>query len=75
MALMEALTTQAFYVGALGSVRTTQQRLQRLRALDLSGSQIARLHAPVGLPIGSKTPVEIAVAIMGQLTQLRRQRQ
>ena len=72
-ALMEALTTEAWYVGALGSARTTGKRLARLRALDLNESQIAKLHAPVGLPIGSKTPVEIAIAIMAQLTQLRRQ--
>ncbi|MCZ6829160.1 MAG: XdhC family protein [Gammaproteobacteria bacterium] len=73
MALMEALTTEAWYVGALGSARTTEKRLTRLRALDLSEAQIDKLHAPVGLPIGSKTPVEITIAIMAQLTQLRRQ--
>jgi xanthine dehydrogenase accessory factor len=72
MALMEALTTEAWYVGALGSLRTTEKRLLRLRQLGLTEPQIARLHAPVGLPIGSKTPAEIAVAIMAQLTQLRR---
>ena len=72
MALMEALTTQAWYVGALGSVRTTQLRGDRLRQLQLSEEQIARLHAPVGLEIGSKTPIEIAVAIMAELTLLRR---
>lgn len=72
MALMEALTTRAWYVGALGSERTTQKRLRRLRELDLSDAQIDRLHAPVGLQIGSKTPMEIAVAIIAQLTQLRR---
>jgi len=74
MALMEALTTDAWYVGALGSQRTTRKRLERLRQLNLSDEQINRLHAPVGLNIGSKTPVEIAVAIMAQLTQLRNQR-
>ncbi len=73
MALMEALGTDAWYVGALGSQRTTEKRLARLRQLELSEDQIARLHAPVGLDIGSKTPIEIAVAIMAQLTQLRRQ--
>jgi xanthine dehydrogenase accessory factor len=74
MALMEALGTEAWYVGALGSKRTTEKRLARLRQLDISEAQIARLHAPVGLEIGSKTPIEIAVAIMAQLTSLRRQR-
>jgi xanthine dehydrogenase accessory factor len=74
MALMEALGTDAWYVGALGSQRTTEKRLARLRQLELSEEQIARLHAPVGLDIGSKTPIEIAVAIMAELTQLRRRR-
>ena len=60
-------------VGALGSQRTTDKRLTRLRQLDIPEEQIARLHAPVGLDIGSKTPIEIAVAIMAQLTRLRRQ--
>ncbi len=74
MALMEALETDAWYVGALGSVRTTEKRLARLAALGLPPETIERLHAPVGLSIGSKTPIEIAVAIMAQLTQLQRQR-
>ena len=72
MALMEALESSAWYVGVLGSVRTTEKRLQRLRQLELPEDQIARLRAPVGLPIGSKTPLEIAIAIMAELTQLRR---
>ncbi len=72
MALMEALATEAWYVGALGSMKTTEKRLVRLQQLGLADQQIARLHAPVGLPIGSKTPAEIAVAIMAQLTGLRR---
>ena len=72
MALMVALDTRAWYVGALGSQRTTEKRLQRLRALEVSEAAIARLHAPVGLAIGSKTPLEIAVAIMAEITSLRR---
>jgi xanthine dehydrogenase accessory factor len=72
MALMEALTTDAWYIGALGSSRTTQKRLLRLAQLGLAEGDIAKLHAPVGLDIGSKTPIEIAVAIMAELTQLRR---
>ncbi len=72
MALMEALAADAWYVGALGSARTTQKRLDRLRQLGLSPEQLGRLHAPVGLPIGSKTPLEISVAIMAELTQLKR---
>jgi xanthine dehydrogenase accessory factor len=61
-------------VGALGSRRTTEKRLQRLRQLEISEDRLAALHAPVGLDIGSKTPLEIAVAIMAQLVQLRRAR-
>lgn len=72
MALMEALGTDAWYVGALGSQRTTDKRLARLRQLEIPEEKIARLHAPVGLDIGSKTPIEIAVSIMAELTSLRR---
>ena len=72
MALMEALESDAWYVGALGSRRTTDMRLQRLQALDIAQERIDRLQAPVGLDIGSKTPLEIAVAIMAQLVKLRR---
>ena len=56
MGLMEALKTDAFYVGAMGSDRTSANRLERLKQLDLSDMEIRRLHAPIGLPIGSKTP-------------------
>ena len=72
MALMEALVSPACYVGALGSVRTSAKRRERLPQLGLSEAQIGRLHAPVGLSIGSKTPPEIAVAILAELTRLRR---
>lgn len=75
MALMEALQGPAWYVGALGSRRTTDKRLARLRQLGFGETQLAALHAPVGLDIGSKTPLEIAVSIMAQLTQLRRRRE
>ena len=71
MALMQALTQSLFYVGALGSQRTSDKRRVRLRELDISDQQLQQLHAPVGLPIGSKSAMEIAVAIMAQLTQLR----
>jgi xanthine dehydrogenase accessory factor len=71
MGLMEALKTDAFFVGAMGSTRTSAKRRERLLQLDLSEQEIARLHAPVGLPIGSKTPAEIAISILAQLTALR----
>ena len=72
MALMEALESRAWYVGALGSRRTTEARLERLQALGVGDEALARLHAPVGLDIGSKTPPEIAVSILAELTRLRR---
>lgn len=71
MALMEALQSKACYVGALGSERTSEKRRLRLLQLDLSEAQVSRLHAPVGLPIGSKSAMEIAVAVMAELIQLR----
>jgi len=71
MALMEALQHNLFYIGALGSERTSAARRKRLQQLDLSQVQIAKLHAPVGLKIGSKRPPEIAIAILAELTQLR----
>ncbi|MDX1693239.1 MAG: XdhC family protein [Ketobacteraceae bacterium] len=67
MALMEALTRECFYVGAMGSKRSTEARLGRLRELGLSPAQLDRLIAPVGLDIGSKTPQEIAMAIAADL--------
>ncbi len=71
MGLMEALRTRAFFVGAMGSTRTSAARRERLLQLDLSPEEIDRLHAPVGLSIGSKTPAEIAISILAQLTALR----
>lgn len=71
MALMQALTQSLFYVGALGSQRTSDKRRVRLKELDISDQQLQQLHAPVGLPIGSKSAMEIALAIMAELTQLR----
>ncbi|WP_250655101.1 XdhC family protein [Alkalimarinus coralli] len=67
MALMEALKTNAFYIGAMGSLKTTKDRLNRLAELDCSSSEIEKLHAPVGVNIGSKTPAEIAISIMAQV--------
>ena len=68
---MEALKTEAFFIGAMGSLRTSAKRRERLELLDLSKDEISKLHAPVGLPVGSKTPAEIAIAILAQLTGLR----
>lgn len=72
LALMEALISPAFYVGALGSHSSNTKRRARLRTLGLGDIAIARLHGPVGLAIGSRTPGEIAIAILAELTaQLR----
>lgn len=71
MGLMQALKTDAFFVGAMGSSRTSAKRRERLLQLDLSQAEIDRLHAPVGLSIGSKTPAEIAISILAELTALR----
>ena len=71
MALLDALNTQAFYVGAIGSQRNCDARRQRLKDLGITPVNLQRLHAPVGLPIGSHTPPEIAVSILAEITQLR----
>jgi xanthine dehydrogenase accessory factor len=71
MGLMEALLRPLFYTGALGSMRTSEKRRARLVQLGMTQSQIARLHAPVGLSISAKTPAEIAVAIMADLISRR----
>jgi xanthine dehydrogenase accessory factor len=71
MALLEALKSPAFYIGAIGSKKNNDARRQRLAEFDLSQSEIARLHGPVGLKIGSKTPPEIAVAILAEMTAIR----
>lgn len=71
LALMEALKSAAFYVGAIGSKKNNDVRRKRLAEFDLSEGEIARLHGPVGLYLGSKTPPEIALAIMAEMTAVR----
>ena len=71
MALLEALRSAAFYVGALGSRANQAKRRERLSLFDLSAQQIARLHGPIGLPIGSRTPAEIAVSILAEMTAVK----
>jgi xanthine dehydrogenase accessory factor len=72
-ALRVALGSSAFYIGCLGSPRTHAKRLERLRAAGVAEAAIARIHAPVGLDIGAKSPAEIAVAIMAEITRVLRQ--
>ena len=71
MALIEALKTRAFYVGAVGSIKTSEERRKRLLEFDVSAAQVAKLHGPVGLAIGSRTPPEIAIAILAELVAAR----
>ena len=71
MALLEALKTDAFYVGAVGSARTSAERRARLASFDLTPAQVAKLRGPVGLSIGSRTPPEIALSILGDLIASR----
>jgi len=71
MALLDALQSPAFYVGAIGSRQNSDRRRERLGTLGVSADQLRRLHAPVGLPIGSRSPPEIAVSIMAEITALR----
>lgn len=71
MALMEALRSPAFYVGALGSRKNTQKRKERLLEFDLSKEQVERLHGPVGLYIGALTPPEIAVSILAEVIAVK----
>ena len=71
MTLMEALKSPAFYIGALGSRGNTQKRKERLKEFDLTDAQIDRLHGPIGLDLGSKTPAEIAVSIVAEIIAVR----
>lgn len=69
-ALHVALRSDAFYIGALGSKRTHAGRVERLKAAGYTDAEIARIHAPVGLAINAKSPAEIAISIMAQITQV-----
>jgi xanthine dehydrogenase accessory factor len=68
-ALAHALSRDCFYIGALGSKKTHARRLDRLKAGGTPEAALARVHAPIGLPIGAVSPPEIAVAIMAEITQ------
>lgn len=72
-AIERALRSEVFYLGCLGSTRTHAKRVARLEAAGFEAEAIARIHAPVGLDIGARSPAEIAVSVMGQITQRLRQ--
>jgi xanthine dehydrogenase accessory factor len=71
-ALIEALRSSAFYIGALGSRKTHAARLQRLAEQGMTAEQLQRIRGPVGLAIGAISPAEIAISIMAEITQTRR---
>jgi len=72
-ALTHALERECFYIGALGSKKTHTRRVERLKQQGATDAQLARIHAPIGLAIGAVSPPEIAVAIMGEITQRLRE--
>ena len=74
-ALQAALRSPAFFIGSLGSKRTHASRLGRLERKGFDADSLARIHGPVGLPIGSRSPAEIAVAILAQITEVLRKRE
>ncbi|MGA7973607.1 MAG: XdhC family protein [Pseudolabrys sp.] len=67
-ALLHALSRDCFYIGALGSRKTHAKRVERLKQAGVGDASVARIHAPIGLPIGAVSPSEIAVAIMAEIT-------
>ncbi len=71
LALMEALKSDAFYVGAIGSRSNDEKRRERLLDFDLTSAQLEKLHGPIGLYIGSKTPSEIAISILAEMTAVK----
>ena len=71
-ALKVALETRAGYIGAMGSRRTNADRAERLRAEGVTDEEMARIHAPIGLKIGSRSPQEVAVAIAAEIVQVMR---
>ena len=72
-ALQAAMDSKVFYIGVLGSRGNHAKRLERLAALGYSEEQLSRVNGPIGLPLGGRSPAEIAVAILAQVIQIRNQ--
>ncbi|MBS8268379.1 XdhC family protein [Halomonas litopenaei] len=73
LAMIEAVRSEAFYIGVMGSLQTSRARAERLsRSGGLNADEIARIHMPIGLNLGSKTPAEIALAVMADIVRVRR---
>jgi xanthine dehydrogenase accessory factor len=73
-ALIAALRAECFYIGALGSRKSHAKRVERLHAAGFTDADIARIRAPIGLPIGGQSPAEIAVAIVAEVIETRHRR-
>jgi xanthine dehydrogenase accessory factor len=73
-ALEAALKSDVFYIGALGSRKTHAKRKERLAEAGITEEQFSRVHGPIGLNIGAKSPAEIAVSILGQIVEVRARR-
>ncbi|MFC3108688.1 XdhC family protein [Undibacterium arcticum] len=71
LVLMEALRSDAFYVGAIGSRVNNAKRRERLKLFDVSDAQLSKLHGPIGVYIGSKTPAEVAISILAEMTAVK----
>jgi xanthine dehydrogenase accessory factor len=72
LAVVDGLSSDAFYVGSLGSRKTSNARRKRLsNVFGIDDARLAKLHGPIGLPIGSQTPAEIAVSILAEITAVR----
>lgn len=73
LAMIDAVKTSAFYIGVMGSKRTSEKRAERLKRIGgLSSEELARLHMPIGLNLGSKTPAEIALAVMADIVRVQK---
>lgn len=71
LTMLEAVRTSAFYIGAMGSHRTSEKRLERLSRIGgLDEASLRRIHAPIGLNLGSKTPAEIAMAVIADILRV-----